>query len=125
MKRLAAHYVLLPDDRLLKQHYVELDDENRLLGVFPLNKEIANTIFYNGILIIHLPPAPSQGGGDAEETRDATLWKERNTLRLPLLGRGPGGGEKVEIYLLTHIHLLPPKFTASDCRSHSHIQRLG
>ncbi|MDR1527036.1 MAG: hypothetical protein LBS46_05105 [Dysgonamonadaceae bacterium] len=52
MKRLAAHYVLLPDDRLLKQHYVELDDENRLLGVFPLDKEIAHTVFYNGILMI-------------------------------------------------------------------------
>ena len=85
MKRLAAHYVLLPDDRLLKQHYVELDDENRLLGVFPLEREIANTVFYNGILLIH-----------------------------------PGN-----ISLLTQIHLLPPKFTANDCRSHSHIQRLG
>ena len=47
MKRLAAHYVLLPDDRLLKQHYVELDDENHWLGVFPLDKEICNTVFYN------------------------------------------------------------------------------
>ena len=95
MKRLAAHYVLMPDDTLLKQHYVELDDENRLLGVFPLNKEIANTLFYNGILMLHLP----------------------------LLWRWPGGG--VEIYLLTRIDLLPPKFSAHDCRSHSHIQRLG
>ena len=97
MKRLAAHYVLLPDDRLLKQHYVELDDENHLLGVFPLNKEIAGTVFYNGILMI----LPS------------------------LVERGRGRGEKVEIYLLTRIDLLPPKFTANDCRSHSHIQRLG
>ena len=101
MKRLAAHYVLLPDDGLLKQHYVELDDENRLLGVFPLEKEIANTVFYNGVLVIHLPPNP------------------------PLLRRGPGRGEKIEIYLLTRIDLLPPKFTANDCRSHSHIQRIG
>ena len=93
MKRLAAHYVLLPDDRLLKQHYVELDDENRLLGVFSLDRERANTVFYNGILIVHLPPAPFQGGGDTEETRNATFWKERDSLHLPLLGRGPGGGE--------------------------------
>ncbi|MDR2805790.1 MAG: hypothetical protein LBB85_09175 [Dysgonamonadaceae bacterium] len=54
-KRLAAHYVLLPDDRLLKQHYVELDDDNRLLGVFPFHREIANTVFYNGILMLSGP----------------------------------------------------------------------
>jgi hypothetical protein len=52
MKRLAAHYILLPDERLLKQHYVELDDEDRLLGVFPLDRETANTVFYNGVLTI-------------------------------------------------------------------------
>ncbi|MDR0542178.1 MAG: hypothetical protein LBH19_08175 [Dysgonamonadaceae bacterium] len=52
MKRLAAHYVLLPDDRLLKQHYVETDDKNHLLGVFPLNREIADTVFFNGILML-------------------------------------------------------------------------
>ena len=91
MKRLAAHYVLLPNDSLLKQHYVELDDENHLLGVFPLTGEICNTLFYNGVLMIHLPP---------------TLYK-------------------VEIYLLDRIDLLPPKFSASDCRRHSYIQRLG
>jgi hypothetical protein len=94
MKRLAAHYVLLPDDKLLKQHYVELDDENRLLGVFPLEREIEGTVFYSGVL--YLSPLP--------------LW-------------GGAGGE-VEIYLLTRIDLLPPKFTANDCRCHSHIQRL-
>jgi hypothetical protein len=52
MKRLAAHYILLPDNRLLQQHYVELDDDHHLLGVFPLNKEIANTVFHNGILML-------------------------------------------------------------------------
>ncbi|MDR2683557.1 MAG: hypothetical protein LBB64_06790 [Dysgonamonadaceae bacterium] len=50
MKRWAAHYVLLPDDRLLKMHYVELDDDNRLLGVFPFDREMANTVFHSGTL---------------------------------------------------------------------------
>jgi hypothetical protein len=52
MKRLAAHYVLLPDDRLLKQYYVELDDAHHLLGVFPFTKEIARTVFFNGVLML-------------------------------------------------------------------------
>jgi hypothetical protein len=51
MKRWAAHYVLLPDNRLLKRHYIETDDKGRLCGVFPLDGEIANTVFYSGILM--------------------------------------------------------------------------
>lgn len=55
MKRLAAQYILLPDNRLLKQHYIELQN-NQLTGVFPLHKEIANTVFYNSILVINTCP---------------------------------------------------------------------
>jgi hypothetical protein len=91
MKRLAAHYIYLSPDKILKLHYVELDDENHLLGIFPLKEEIANTEFYTGVLI------------QVQE------------------------GEQCEIYLaenLTVIDCLPSKFSASDCRSNRHIQRL-
>jgi hypothetical protein len=89
MTRLAAHYILLPDDRLLKQHYVEMDNENRLLGAFPLDKEIANTRFYNGVLML------------AEHA-----------------------GE-IEIYLIDRLDLLPPKFSARDCRECRGVRKLG
>jgi hypothetical protein len=109
MKRLAAHYVLLPDDRLLKLHYIELDDDNRLLGVFSLEKEIASAIFYNGILLI------------CHFERSETIHSESaGLLHFPRNDR-----QRVEIYLLTQINLLPSKFTANDCRSHSYIQRIG
>lgn len=52
MKRYAAHYVIVPPDRVLKQHYVELDDEDNLKEVAPLTEEIAGTVFYNGILVL-------------------------------------------------------------------------
>ena len=119
MKRLAAHYVLMPDDTLLKQHYVELDDENRLLGVFPLDKEIANTLFYNGILMLrHCEgDCPKQS---SESQHSGLLRYARNDGTLIF-----DAPSSVEIYLLERIDLLPPKFTANDCRSHSHIQRLG
>ncbi|MDL2243646.1 hypothetical protein LJB84_02260 [Bacteroidales bacterium OttesenSCG-928-J19] len=52
MKRLAAHYIFQAPDALLKLHYVELTDDNCLVGIFPLEREIAQTSFYNGTLII-------------------------------------------------------------------------
>ena len=50
MKRYAAHYVLLFPDRILKRHYIELDDNSRLVKIAPLVEEIEETGFYNGIL---------------------------------------------------------------------------
>jgi hypothetical protein len=52
MKRFAAHYIFLAPDTRLKMHYVELSDDNKLMGIYPLDKEIAQTAFYNGTLII-------------------------------------------------------------------------
>ena len=50
MKRFAAHYIYLGEENIYKQHYLELDENNLIKGVFPLEKEIAGTVFYNGIL---------------------------------------------------------------------------
>ena len=53
MKRFAAHYIALGKRRIInkhKQHYLELDENNLIKGVFPLEKEIAGTVFCNGIL---------------------------------------------------------------------------
>ncbi|MDR1370434.1 MAG: hypothetical protein LBJ72_09995 [Dysgonamonadaceae bacterium] len=50
MRRYAAHYVFLGKGIFLKQHYLELDDNSRIIGVRPLENEIAGTVFHNGIL---------------------------------------------------------------------------
>lgn len=55
MKRFAAHYIFIAPETRLKQHYIELSDDNTLIGIFPLTHEIAQTAFYNGTLIIKYP----------------------------------------------------------------------
>lgn len=55
MKRLAAHYIFIPPNDVFKRHCVESDDDNRLQAVFPLIKEMASTVFYNGILVLLQP----------------------------------------------------------------------
>jgi hypothetical protein len=52
MKRFAAHYIFIPPNQTFKLHCVELDDKNRFSKVFPLEKEIANTSFFNGVLFL-------------------------------------------------------------------------
>ncbi|MDR0864289.1 MAG: hypothetical protein LBO74_05075 [Candidatus Symbiothrix sp.] len=50
-KRLAAHYLFLPPGKVLKLRSVELDEANRICGIFPLDRETASTTFFNGILL--------------------------------------------------------------------------
>ena len=50
MKRFAAHYFVLGKESIYRQHYLELDEDKLVKGVSPLEKEIAGTVFYNGIL---------------------------------------------------------------------------
>ncbi len=48
MKRFAAHYIFA--GRAYKQHYIELDENNFVRKILPLEHEIAETVFHNGIL---------------------------------------------------------------------------
>lgn len=48
MRRIAAHYIYWKE--LLPLHYIELDDNDLFIGVFPLNEEIAGTEFKDGII---------------------------------------------------------------------------
>ncbi len=50
MKRFAAHYIFLGEEKIYKQHYLELDENNCISGIFPLENEIAGTVFHNGVL---------------------------------------------------------------------------
>ena len=58
MRRIASHYIYWR--QFYRLHYVELNDNGVLAGIFPLEGEIAGTEFYDGILIlvpipVHLP----------------------------------------------------------------------
>jgi hypothetical protein len=48
MRRIAAHYIFKED--LLRLHYIEIDNHNAFVGVFPLKEEIEGTEFYDGIV---------------------------------------------------------------------------
>ncbi|GHT20511.1 hypothetical protein AGMMS4957_07640 [Bacteroidia bacterium] len=50
MKNIAAHRIISPSGEVFHQHYVALDDAHRLIGIFPLEKEIAGTEFHNGTI---------------------------------------------------------------------------
>ena len=52
MKRYAAHYILLSPDKILKQHYIELDDNGKIVKAAPLVEEIEGVAFYNGTLFV-------------------------------------------------------------------------
>ena len=49
MRRIASHYIYWR--QFYRLHYVELNDNGVLAGIFPLEGEIAGTEFYDGILI--------------------------------------------------------------------------
>ena len=46
MRRIASHYIYW--QKWYRMHYLELDAEGCLVGVFPLEQEIANPDFYDG-----------------------------------------------------------------------------
>ena len=50
MRRIASHCIYW--QKWYRMHYLELDAEGCLVGVFPLEQEIANTEFYDGTLIL-------------------------------------------------------------------------
>ena len=65
MRRIASHYIYWR--QFYRLHYVELNDNGVLAGIFPLEGEIAGTEFYDGILI--LVPIPVLDAGVQENKR--------------------------------------------------------
>lgn len=54
-RRLASHFIYCSG--VHRMVYLELDEDNRFLGIYPLTEEVAGTVFYDGILI----PLPLDG----------------------------------------------------------------
>lgn len=49
MRRLASHFIYCGG--IHRMAYLELDEEERFRGIYPLTQEMAGTAFYDGILI--------------------------------------------------------------------------
>ena len=52
MKRLASHFIFLPQHELFRLHYIELNERNIIEKIAPLNEEIASTSFFSGYLFV-------------------------------------------------------------------------
>ena len=108
MRRIAAHYVWYK--QVLRLHYVELDDEGRFRGVFPLTEEIAGTEFYDGVLI----PVPASLF-DADYSLLANGWQGL-TGELSL-------GDAALVYRLSGLSLAAAKLGTDDSGGNGHVQR--
>ncbi|WP_029906218.1 hypothetical protein [Prevotella sp. 10(H)] len=76
MKRYYSHYTFIYPDISLKNHIVEIDDEDRITGFFPFTKEIEKTEFYSGLLIF-LPKEMTSIQNDLlKKIKDSFLHKE-------------------------------------------------
>lgn len=127
MRRVASHYVYW--NGLLRMHYVELDDEGRLAGVYPLEGEIAGTEFYDGILFpVGIVGEAFPVGEIKIPWRWDKLFRQKepgfDACRELGLPQAAAIGETACLLLLGGISLATAKFGADDSRSDGYIQRL-
>lgn len=108
MRRIAAHYIYCR--QVYRMHYLELDDDGRLLGIYPLTEEIAGTAFYDGVLI----PLPSEVMPEYP-----FVWKEWPTLTETVVP-----GTRVDLFRLRGIPLATAKLGTYDSRCNGYIERL-
>jgi len=91
-------------------HYVELEDDGTLSGIFPLQEEIANTAFYNGIVAV-LP-------GDNVPGLYTVLsqWKSLTGNVKP--------GDAVAVCHLNGVSISAAELGAGDGGSNGYVERL-
>jgi hypothetical protein len=126
MKRFASHHLFFPPNKTFKLHYIELDDNNRFQGIFPLEKEIAQTSFYNGVLLPFKqeisPEHLLQILREKEQINpQKSIFQFLENQNFPEIRKN----NVVFLYILGGIDLLTAKFGTSNSRGNSYIQRLG
>lgn len=50
MKRYYSHYTFIYPNIYIKNYIVEMDDNRRIIRVFPYSREVEKTEFYSGLL---------------------------------------------------------------------------
>lgn len=109
MRRIASHYVYW--QKWHKLHYIELDAAGCLVGVFPLEQEIAGTEFYDGVLTI--VPA----GMDYPPSDDFSMeWLDVSRLVQV--------SSPVQVYRLTGVSPATAELGADHSRGDCHVERL-
>lgn len=111
MRRIAAHYVYW--HQLYRMCYVELDENDLFVGVFPLEREIAGTEFYDGTLI------PLTAGRDltfSDFINQLNQWKREADAVTP--------GTSIFLYRLLGITLPAAELCTDNSRCNGYIERL-
>lgn len=129
MRRIAAHYIYC--GRVYRMHYLEVDDQECLQGIYPLEEEIAGTAFYDGILI---PVPANERYGSAEAfvyslANEPTVCKGHKesvfeALAASRITEDILAGTPVRLFLFNGISLTPPELGTHDRCRNGHIQRL-
>lgn len=109
MRRIAAHYVWCK--QVYQMHYIELDDNGVLRGIYPLDEEIAGTAFYDGVLVPVPASEPAMGFRQVLET-----W--------PALTEKITPGCSIQVYRLGGLPLASAKLGADYGCGDGHIERL-
>jgi hypothetical protein len=104
MKRFAAHFIFLPPGKYCQLHYIELDDGNQVQRIAPLESEIAQTSFFNDVIVVLNDDIPL----NIHDLKSVSVDIEK----------------PVKLYHLSGINFLPSEFCAGNSGSDCHIQRL-
>lgn len=87
MRRFYSHYAFIYPDIYLRNYVLEFDPQNRIINYFLFKKEIENTLFYSGLLVvvpadIELTPAyiPDL---KRQIISDSVRWNDVRRLDLP------------------------------------------
>ncbi|RHJ77895.1 hypothetical protein DW103_15695 [Parabacteroides sp. AM08-6] len=110
-------------------HYIELDVQGRMSGIYPLEGEIAGTEFYGGILI---PVVRNKQIFHPGENKISFKWQPNfsrievvaDTLAHLGVSEGVSSGMLVDLYLLSGITLTAAEFRTDNSSSNGYIKRL-
>lgn len=131
MRRIAAHYIYC--GRVYRMHYLELDEENRLRGIYPLTEEIAGTEFYDGILVpLPFPLLDNEKVASSETFLFSFLgnpsFARKETVFEALAERRVAKevepGARVRVFLISGISMATSELGADNGGGNGHVQRL-
>ena len=128
MKRIAAHLICFTPQVLYYTSYIELSDDYKLSGIYPLQEEIAGTVFINGAILMVPEKHHSSVSEIEEKTKQIITDREKLPLAILLdelgLSAPPVIGETYHILHLSGLNLSSSKFSANHSSSNGYIQRL-
>jgi hypothetical protein len=104
MKRFSAHFIFLPPVQFYQLYYVELDDSNYIQKILPMESEIAQTSFCDGVIAVLNDEIPL----NISDLKNVFIDPEK----------------PVKLYHLPNVNFLSSEFSTSDSGSNCYIQRL-